>query len=448
MKTRPIPYLLVLVIWTVACAPYAANTPAIRNSLSAGDYTGAYDAVQRAARGPSKLLFFLETGLIAHYDGQYAHSNVLLDQAERIADELFTRSLSRELAAFVTSDESRDYRGETYELVFIHYYRALNYWYLGLPENALVECRKANLRLERYTSHDETEFTYKNDAFIHYLTALFYESELEYNDAYVSLRDAEMAYRRYASHFRISAPAELDEDLARVEAELGYAGPPALTALQSRSGNGDLVVFTEIGFISRKIQEEVDIPIYKSDLDRARKGSTRRISHQVRDRHRRGHHHASKVDYWMRIALPAFETPHQDHTPVRVLIGNESVTPSPAQNLDTIARATLEDRSGNIFARTVARALVKLAATKGAEKKSEWLGFLVNMFTAATEKADTRSWVTLPREVRIGRIALPPGEHEIRIQRLDRWGIVTDETVRTIRIEAGRRTFINHRQYS
>ena len=150
----------------------------------------------------------------------------------------------------------------------------------------------------------------------------------------------------------------------------------------------------------------------------------------------------------MRIALPTFETPDQDHAHVRVLIGNESVTPSPDQNLDIIARATLEDRSGNIFARTVARALVKLAATKEAEKKSEWLGFLVNMFTAATEKADTRSWVTLPREVRIGRIALPPGEHEIRIQRLDRWGIVTDETVRTIRIEAGRRTFLNHRQYS
>ncbi len=454
--------LLLICTLTTACAPYAANTPTIRSSLSAGDYAGAFAAVERAAQGPSKLLFFLEGGLIAHYDGDYAHSNALLEQAERIADELFTRSLSRELAALVTSDESRHYRGETYELVFIHYYCALNYWYLDLPEDALVECRKANLKLEKYTSRSESEVTYKNDPFIHYLAALFYESEGEYNDAYISLKDAASAYRLYTEKLGLSAPAELREDLARVESELGYAG--AVTGIQQLSQTaetGELIVFAEFGFIPRKTQEEVSLPIYDSDLKRVRSGRVNTVSTQIRHRRERSDGHAGSnrrdrygryrssqnVDYWLRVALPRFESAGGNPKRVRIVSGDLTVTPAIAQNLDGLARLTLDDHSGSIFGRTVARALIKLAATKGAEKKSEWLGFLVNLFTAATEKADTRSWVTLPREIRIGRLSLPPGQHTITIQILDESGDVLHETLREVHVYSGKRTFINHRHY-
>jgi uncharacterized protein len=446
MTQRHNKIILLSLLALSACAPYSANTAGIRNSLSSGDHTGALAAIEKAAHGPSKLLYFLESGLVAHYDGQYVRSNNLLDRAERIADELFTRSLSRELASLITSDESRHYRGEPYELVFIHYYRALNYWYLHLPEDALVECRKANLKLARYESDDDRQRAYRNDAFIHYLTALFYESEREYNDAYVSLKDAEIAYAVYGEIFDLEAPESLISDLARVESELGYAGAvPSLAHLAPRSRSGELVVFTELGFVPRKTQEEVNLPIYESDLKRVRSGKARRTSRQIRQRHYHRRH--KNVDYWLRVALPQLE-PVQNHRE-RILIssGGYQTVPEKAQDLDRIARRTLEDNEGSIFVRTVARGLIKLAATKGAEKKSEWFGFLVNLFTAATEKADTRSWVTLPREIRIGRLILPPGEHTITIQSRDSYGIIIEAKERTVTIEAGKRTFINQRLY-
>jgi hypothetical protein len=147
------------------------------------------------------------------------------------------------------------------------------------------------------------------------------------------------------------------------------------------------------------------------------------------------------------VAFPVFEPLQPESQHIRIIAGDLVVEPAPAQNLDGIARLTLEEKSGSIFVRTVARALIKLAATKGAEKKAEWLGFLVNMFTASTEKADTRSWVTLPREIRIGRLSLPPGQHTIAIQSLDGSGNVIHETSREVTIRPGKRTFINHRQY-
>ena len=430
-----------------SCAPYSANTVGIRNSLSTGDHAAALDAVKRAAHGPSKLLYFMESGLIAHYAGDYAHSNILLDRAERISDELFTRSLSREIAALITSDESRHYRGQPHELVFIHYYQALNYWYLNLPEDALVECRKANLKLAQYTKHSKTDPTYKNDAFIHYLTALFYEAEQEYNDAYISLKDAESAYQSYQDAFGLRAPAALEQDLARVEYELGYASTQ--TALPSEiltPGSGELVVFAELGFIPWMTQEEISLPIFDSDLRRVRSGKTDRISRQIRRRHNRHAYHTN-VDYWLRVALPLLEAPSSNPTTLRIIAGDRETVPALAQDLSGIARLSLEERSGTIFVRTVARALVKLAASKGAEKKSEWLGFLVNLVTASTEIADTRSWVTLPSEIHIGRLSLPAGTHIIKFQSTDGFGDVIRETSREVIIRPGRRTFINHRQY-
>lgn len=296
----------------VMCA-YSANTVSIRHSLSTGDYTGALDAVERADHGPSKLLYFLESGLIAHYGGDYVRSNALLERAERISDELFTRSLSREVAALLTSDESRHYRGATFELVSIHYYRALNYWYLDLREDALVECRKANLKLAQYTIRD-TSTTYKNDPFIHYLTALFYESEGEFNDAYISLKDAEAGYLAYEK-LGIKAPEALRQDLARVESELGYASTqPDVSALNTQT-SGELVVFAELGFIPRMTQEEMSLPIYGSDLKRVRSGSVNRVSRQIRSRHNR-HTRNTSVDYWLRVAMPRLEPQTSGVSPI------------------------------------------------------------------------------------------------------------------------------------
>ena len=46
----------------------------------------------------NKLLYHLEKGLILHYQGQYEASNVEFAEAERVSDQLYTRSVSRHVA--------------------------------------------------------------------------------------------------------------------------------------------------------------------------------------------------------------------------------------------------------------------------------------------------------------------------------------------------------------
>ena len=260
---------VVLMFLLSGCAAsYSGSMSHLLKDLEKGDYQGALDKLKDPPK-KNKLLYHLEKGLILHYQGQYEASNWEFAEAERISDELFTRSISRQAASMLSSDRVIPYRGEEFELSLIHYYRAMNYARLGDRQAALVECRKANQKLEDHAQQAEYELSYKNDAFLQYMTGLFFESEEEWNDAYISYKDALKGYRAYEAAFGSPVPRILLVDLARLAEYLGYEDEVQkyvesyqLTPeeLQPVSG-GEIVVFVETGFVPRKHQIELNMPI-------------------------------------------------------------------------------------------------------------------------------------------------------------------------------------------
>ena len=406
----------------------------------------------RHERGPARLLYLMENGLIAHYRGEYHASNRFFEVAERLSDRLFTRSLSREVASLITNDQVRAYRGEEFELAFINYYRALNYWYLGEPEEALVECRKANLKLDRYAAQADYDATYRNDAFIHYMTGLIYEATGELNDAYVSYRNALDAYETYQNVFGLEAPAALRTDLRRVEEDLGYVEPQdgrGGSAEPDSPTDGELVLFSEIGFVPHKVQEEISLPIYKNDVETVSKKRLDGISRKIAYRHFKPHYAGkSKVEYWLRVALPAYADVAPQTQSIWLSAAGRKTGTTLAEDLSAIAWQTFQDKLPAMLARTVGRGLLKYMASAKAEKENKVLGFIVNLFAAATEAADTRSWVSLPHNVQIGRLALPAGTHTLTLESLDSRGrVIETGTISDIDIRPGTRTFVNYRTY-
>ena len=443
--------LLVCVFFS-GCATYTHNAVTFRSSLAGGHYETALQTLGNARKGPARLLYLMENGLISHYRGQYHASNRFFESAERLSDRLFTRSLSREVASLVTSDLVRAYRGEEFELAFINYYRALNYWYLNKPEEALVECRKANLKLDRYAAQADYDATYRNDAFIHYITGLIYEATGELNDAYVSYRNALDAYETYHEAFGLAAPETLGRDLRRVEAALDFVDNPgeAVATRDTHSaGDGELIVFSEIGFVPHKVEEEISLPIYEGDDFDGKKDRLEGVSRKIAYRHFKPHYAGkSKVKYWLRVALPAYrDVAPRTHT-IRVRAAGRQTATTLAEDLSSIAWQTFQDKQPTILARTVARGLVKYSASVKAKEKSKVLGFIVNLFSAAIETADTRSWVSLPHNVQIGRLALPAGTHTLTLESLDNRGrVIETGTISDIDIRPGTRTFVNYRTY-
>ena len=86
-----------------------------------------------------------------------------------------------------------------------------------------------------------------------------------------------------------------------------------------------------------------------------------------------------------------------------------------AQNINTIAFKTLEDRMLRELGTTLLRMAVKQAAEYVVRKKSEGLGALLSVLNSITEKADTRNWQTLPYSIAYSRVPLPQGSHSIAI---------------------------------
>ena len=111
-----------------------------------------------------------------------------------------------------------------------------------------------------------------------------------------------------------------------------------------------------------------------------------------------------------------------------------------AENINAIAFKTLEDR----FLRQMGASLLRLGIKKVAEYKlsqeNEALGALATITNAATEKADTRNWQTLPHSIYYARIPLNKGQNEVVLNTSSGKG-AAGNTLFTFEGRAGRMQF-------
>ncbi|MBZ0269339.1 hypothetical protein K8I85_14390, partial [bacterium] len=424
-----VPVLLAMVLWGAGCASYSQHALPVREPLQRGDFAAAQAFLQDKKPGGDGLPYLMELGLVLRYEAKYDSSNAVFDSAEQLVDELYTKSISRELGAFLTNDEMIAYDGEMWERALVNYYRALNYIDLGNYDGALVECRKLNQKLGTYVDATGESSTYRTDAFAQYLTAILYEVGGETADAWVSLRLADEAYDHYREAYGTPAPKSLQRDLIRLARAQGFRDdeerfrekyPDAETIdTADMLEYGEVVLFWEEGFIPAKIQHDATVPILKGTGEW--EGDREKWAHSLQYRwaHPRPYE-KQKLRYLLRFALPAYPPPLPTERPgwcqLTAAGTSASARSEVGENLAAIARKGLDDRMGNIVFRAILRALTKWAATASVENnQGDVAGKLVNFLTAAAEKADTRSWITLPNAIHVTRLLVPPGTHDLEL---------------------------------
>ena len=73
---------------------------------------------------------------------------------------------------------------------------------------------------------------------------------------------------------------------------------------------------------------------------------------------------------------------------------------------------------------------------------------LANLLGAVTERADTRSWLTLPGQVHVVRLALPAGTHDVRLELLGADGrVAAERTLDGVVVRPGGWTFESRRVF-
>lgn len=415
--------LLVIICLQFGCASYTDETREIRQSFQGGQYELALQKLESSSlkrQQRNRLLLLLEQAMIEDRLGEYAKARRLLLEASRLIDELYTVSVSQELATFVYNESAQSYAGEDYEKVAVHTMLALSFLGEGDLEAAGVEARKINNRLaEINNNYKDKKNRYGEDAFARYLSAMIYEARGDWDSAIIDYRRALHIYENdYRKYFGASTPRDITEALYRLyllrsrrdeAAQLAKSFPGLASKVKGDwRKTGELVVIHELGTIATKERFEHIIPWGKEII---------------------------------RLSFPIIN-PRSPSRFARTGIRKEGkksfIAAELAQNMDKIAAETLDDRRLRLVVRQAARLVAKSQLSQQAEKQFGGLaGLAVNVMGAVTETADTRSWTLLPSAFYVTRHRLPPGVHHIEIYSNGRLS-----QVKKVKIAAGEMQFI------
>ena len=442
---KTLPFLLVIFLM-IGCGGYKFQ--AVIEPLEKGQPENAYTYLQKHTPKKPDIPFLFELGTVAHYANHFQEGNAAFDEARRIAEDRYTKSISKEVGSLVTSDKMRPYTGTQYERLLSHYYCAINYVYLDQLEGALIECRRAT-RLINYFKGEDEKYDFFGAGFLARLSGVLFEATGEWNDAYISYKQAAEYYRNAAKKTGVEMPEDIGHSLVRLARTLGfsdeleryrkqYGEPPARP-----TGTGELVLFYETGYVAPKREENLVFPILKTDkVDKPDEFVPTLIG-------RRGKSYEDiKLEYLLRVAIPTIDTSRPHYRGIEVAVGDEKAKGQLVEDVEKIAIETLNAQSLIILGRTLLRALGKYLLYREANKQHEALGLLTNLAGVVTEQADTRSWRTLPNQIFMVRMSLPAGTHTLNLSFLDANGRVSGrDAVTDIKIHPNRITFWNYRTY-
>ncbi|MFH1843659.1 MAG: hypothetical protein ABIF77_10695 [bacterium] len=463
------------------CATYSATHANLRPELASGQFDKALQTVEENRGSKDELLYYLERGLILHYADRWQESNQLLQQAEDLAVDLYTKSISEGAFSLFTNDTAISYRAEPFEMAMIPYYRTLNYIYLGEKDEAMVEARKASLYLQQYADltraaaadgdgatsatgghldGDSLE-TLRNNAFLQYLSGMLYEWDGEINDAFIAYRNAASSFAVTKHHLAVQTPPWLGEDLARTGNWLGFSEelellwrqyPELAVAAEAAdpatsTATGHVVLFLEFGYVAHKIQREFNLPILKDEENIDVGDWAESLVFRMDPLWSAG---SREIEYWLRVAMPEMVAEPPSVTGARVtagVAGSHTVT-VPVEDLAGRAVFDFQAKEGTILLKSVARALSKYLAKQKADDVGVVAGIIANIFGAATETADTRSWLTLPGQIALVRLELPPGQYDLQVELFDQYGqTVATESVPEVNVRARDWHFASRRAF-
>ena len=444
--------LLLLLIGFQSCGTYNSKTSDIESDLFNGNFDKAIAGIEKnkfLKKDRNKLLYLMEKGKVEHMQGNYEASNALLEQAYIMLDDKIKTNIGQAVASKFTNPMALPYKGEDFEKVTIFYYKALNYFMMGMPNEALVEAKRINIKLyELNEKYKANKNKYSEDAFSQILQGIIYESVGDINNAFIAYRNAEEIYTKNGGDFfGVVMPEQLKKDLLRTSKLIGFTQeyndyrakfniPVEDTAQKTTADDyqakptGEAVIFWENGigpakdqivitaaggggifygsYMDGDIQEEIIIPIPPG----------------------------ADIGNVNAIAIPKYRERGGYYTKAEVVANNgKSQQFNLAQDFYPIAKQCLKDRMLRETIELVTRFAAKKAASAGLGALGKELlgdtgGDLVKLGAdiagAATEKADTRNWQTLPATISYTRVSLHEGDNKFVIRKYGPMGIDTD----------------------
>lgn len=472
-SSPPIPILLLALLLS-ACGPTVNRYALIDESLLAGDTLRADTIVEQAQKeygAKNQVLYRMDRGMTLHLAHRYEESTAVLDKAEQEVEQLYTRRISTQVKAFLYNDSELPYEGAAYEQIMLNVVKALNYAVTGNIQEALVEARRVDHHLSVLA--DQTESApeaYRDDGLARYLSGVLFEAAGEFNDAFIAYRKAHEAYLAARSWSRMPIPLMLRVDLLRITDILhltdehaqyrqAFADTPWQPATE-RQQLAQVVVVSYNGRAPRKEDQFIDLPI-SFDALRLVLLTKQAVGPNTSQREARA---AESLLYGLnghivRVALPRLVPQKTTIAYGQVSLlgaeGSRSTRSELVQDLSALASRHFAEQYNGLAVKAVARAAIKYAAAEGIARGARaaagrdagplvglLVGSLAKALAISTEEADKRTWRTLPDEIQIARLWVPPGSYELRVRSIGKSGSpIGHEIVHPVTLQSGETKF-------
>ncbi len=372
---------------------------------------------KKAENRKNKLLYWLNMGVVNSLQGKYKESNDYFEKAFQFTEE-FHFKVTQEALGLLINPNFVDYKGEDFEVLLIHYYKAINYIFLDDKESALVECRRTYNGLNKLNDKYKSDNRFKRDAFMYTIMGLIFQSNGEFNDAFVSYRNAYDTYKDdYARFFSSSVPLQLKKDLLRTAAKAGM--PDMVDFYEKEFGlkydpteynndKGELILFWNNGLGPVKAEWSINFTIV-----RGQGGQVNFVNNDLNlsfpfilTNNSSSNNNLSDLEF-IRVAFPKYVERPLLFNSAEITYNGTTAQLYPAQDLNAIAFKSLKDRMLVDFGKALLRVASKKAAEYQARKENPYAGAALGVLGAISEKADTRNWMTIPHTIYYTRMQLP-----------------------------------------
>ncbi|MCQ2055285.1 MAG: hypothetical protein MJY82_08345 [Fibrobacter sp.] len=376
----------------------------------------------------SEFLYYYDLGVLNHYNRNFDESIKNLAQAEKIYEDLYTKSISNEAAAIVTNDNVRPYRARPFELLTLYQFQILNYLAKMDLDGALVEVKRSQIAMNALYQKDQDKVN--DNGFLRYLSALVYDLDDEKDDAAISYYKAIKAY----DESKMGVPNEVfefvTESLRRMDREddiralkkKELESTPKATAVQEKGQ--EIVVIGYAGhspilgemYLSGTFVSGGVMNLYYKDGETGKKHDLVIAAPPVAG--------AGSETFHIGFALPEVRDHKSSVNQFEVsLDGKTRLKPEKVMAVDEELKRNMEDEKTSTIVRTAVRVILRtIAAQKAKSATNTGNGLFdlvknigVDVAQGQLEQADLRVGLFLPNSFYMTRLPVDAGSHSVSV---------------------------------
>jgi len=420
--------ILITFLLLSSCATYYQSNYNFNQEFEKGNLSNALANLQAntsEANGKREFLFYVNNGLVLSMMGRYEESNEYFEKAFLFGED-YRKNYLYEVASYLTNPMVTSYKGEDHEHLMVLYFKAINFLKMNKTDEALVECRRLNIRLQQLSDRYDSDTKYQRDAFVHTLMGIIYEVDNDFNNAFIAFRNAFEIYESdYDRLFQMDAPDQLKQDILRTAFLSGFTDELEKYKQQfdmpdfeyTQPEGGELVFFWHNGLSPIKAEWGITFVVSRRDnwiyFSNAELGLT--FPFRIDNYNESDRNGLSSLEVF-RVAFPRYLQRPTYYTNASLSFQDRSVSLQLLEDVNKIAFKSLEQRMNLELSKALIRVALKKATEYQVKKEDRTLGSVLGMINAMTEKADTRNWQTLPHSIYYARVPLKSGKNVISLR--------------------------------